>query len=80
VLTRERHPTIQSRSPLFTASAGRNSYRPGGALYDVSQTDFFLDEKARKTNPMDKAEAVFVGILGCLIFPFRISATHAGVN
>lgn len=72
---------IQSRGPLFAASAGRDSYRPGGALNDISQTDFLLDEKARKTNPMDRvAGAVFGGIRGCWISPFRVSAIRADVT
>ena len=59
-LSSEGHPPIQRSCAFIAAAAGPDSYNRRGALDDVSQADFLLDKKARKTDAMQSAIILFL--------------------
>jgi hypothetical protein len=68
-LSSEPHPTIQRNCALFAAAAGPDSHSNGDALDDISQADFLLDKKARKTDAMQGASILFLYFLSLALFP-----------
>ena len=61
-LSSEGHPPIQRSCAFLAAAAGPDSYNRRGSLDHVSQADFLLDKKARKTDVMQSVLILFLRI------------------
>jgi hypothetical protein len=78
-LSREAHPSVESRCSPFAPTARFNAHGVCNPLDGIAQADFFIDEKARKTNAVWRPLGFPAAILR-LDFPFhRRFAPDGGV-